>query len=87
MPLLARLLESGSCNFAKFSKVKFSTSLVTNQLSTATLSCRPTFIIGPMSIGRVISGRALVHSWPSKEARLRDLFRVTEIRSGRKIEC
>ena len=51
---------------------------MTNQLSTATLSYSPTFIIGLMSTGRLIWGRALVHSRSSKDARLRDLFRVTD---------
>jgi hypothetical protein len=35
-----------------------------------------------MSTGRLISGLALVHSWPSKEARLRDGFRVADHTSG-----
>jgi len=42
--------------FYKVAQNQFSKSLVKKQLSTATLSYSPTFIIGLMSTGRLISG-------------------------------
>src|ERR1700687_2209934 len=49
-------------------------------MSTVTLSFSPGSIIGLMSTGRVISGRALTHSRRSKTTRLRDRFLVATIR-------
>jgi hypothetical protein len=77
MSEFARPSESSSCNFAKSAQNEFAKSLAKNYFYSP-LSYSPTFIIGLMSTGRLISGRALVHSWPSKEARLRDRFCVAD---------
>ena len=78
MPLGCSPLESNSCNLQKSCKMNFQRALAKQQLSTATLSYSPTFIIGVMSTGPLISGCALAHSRPTNEARLRDRIRVAD---------
>jgi hypothetical protein len=68
--------------FCKVRANKFAKSFNEKQLSIAALSYGPTFIIGLVSTGRLIWGRALVHSRPSKDARLRDRFRVADHTAG-----
>jgi hypothetical protein len=68
----ARLLESKSCNLTKVAQNQFSKKLSEKQLSKATLSYSSTFIIGLMSTWPADFGRAVAHTRPSKEARVRE---------------
>ena len=78
MPLGVLTFRIKQLQFTKITQNEFSKSLVKEQLSTATLSYSPIFIIGLMSTGRLISGCALGHSRRSKDAQLRDRFRVAD---------